>query len=61
MSKYPFFIHSLLLTHYFKAVLETRGFKPIFLIITFIMMSDRLTQSLFVPVYLVVRQVNLAG
>ncbi|MBD2511542.1 hypothetical protein H6G91_30590 [Nostoc muscorum FACHB-395] len=32
MSKYPFFIHSLLLTHYFKALREARGFRPIFLI-----------------------------
>jgi hypothetical protein len=38
-SLYPFFIHSLLitpysllLTHYFKAMLLARGFKPIFLI-----------------------------
>ena len=28
MSKYPFFIHSLLLTHYFKALREARGFRP---------------------------------
>ncbi|MBD2508047.1 hypothetical protein H6G91_12280 [Nostoc muscorum FACHB-395] len=60
MSKYPFFIHSLLITPYFKALREARGFRPIFLMTSLTLVQTRLMSQRVagVPAVVATRRVS---